>query len=298
MRSQPSTRRGVPARRVATAVLAVLALLLVDALAHRPAPAAAHPPSDVLPAAVQGYDGAGLPGVVAVVVATQHQRVDELTPRAAEARAERLAAAWADNGWAAARRFPTASLVKLFVAEDVLRRVREGQVRLRPGDRDLLRRMITASDDPAASALWVRYRGERMVRAVARRYDLTGTAPPAVRGQWGSTTTTARDLARFLALLPVVAHPDDAATLLGWMRETTRTAADGFDQRFGLFGGGAAVKQGWMCCLGGRRHVHSVGVVDGTVVVLLAEVPDGVGYDAVRRALTSAADRVPASPRT
>jgi hypothetical protein len=186
-------------------------------------------------------------------------------------------------------------VVKLFLAEHVLHRARQG-LDLRADDRGLLRRTITASDDPAASTLWVRYDGERAVRDVARRYGLTGTSPPPVRGQWGQTVTTAGDLARFLALLPVVAHPDDAETLLGWMRAATPRAADGFDQRFGLFGvrDGTAVKQGWMCCVAGERHLHSAGVIGRTVVVLLSEVPDGVGYDRVARALSATAARLPA----
>jgi hypothetical protein len=183
------------------------------------------------------------------------------------------------------------------MAEDVLHRARAGRLVLRPDDPDLLRAMIQSSDDPAASALWVRYGGGQMVVDVARRYRLSGTAPPASPGQWGQATTTARDLSRFLALLPSAAHPDDAAAILGWMRSTTALAADGFDQRFGVFGTplpGPAVKQGWMCCVGGSRHLHSVGVVGTRVVVLLSELPRGTGYDAARAALTAAASAIPA----
>src|SRR3712207_8491340 len=54
-------------------------------------------------------------------------------------------------------------------------------------DLDLVSRMISSSDDPAASQLWVRFDGERMVRDVVRRYGLTGTALPPIRGQWGQT---------------------------------------------------------------------------------------------------------------
>jgi hypothetical protein len=205
-----------------------------------------------------------------------------------------IAAAVAGNA-AADRPLPTASMVKLFLAEDLLHRARWDGLELREDDPELLRVMITESDDRAASVLWVRYDGERAVREVARRYGLTGTVPPPVRGQWGRTLTTARDLARFLSLLPVVAHPDDADTLLGWMRATTPVASDGFDQRFGLFGtaGVAAVKQGWMCCVDRNRHLHSAGVVGRTVVVLLGEAPGDVGFDAVARALTDAAAGVP-----
>jgi hypothetical protein len=41
--------------------------------------------------------------------------------------------------------------------------------------------------------------------------------------------------------------------------------------------GGSAVKQGWTCCVGGLRHLHSVVVVGTQVVVLLSQVPGAVG---------------------
>ena len=85
-----------------------------------------------------------------------------------------------------------------------------------------------------------------------------------------------------------------------WMRTATPVAADGFDQRFGLFGtvpGLPAVKQGWMCCLGGKRHLHSVGVVGSRVVVLLSEVARAVGYEAGAAALSAAAAVVPPPPQ-
>jgi hypothetical protein len=293
--SDGSPRRGGSTRRVPLVALAVLAVLLLEGVVPERRARAGTPPADVVPAVTLALAEASLPGVFAVVVARQHRAATDLSVRAADARTARTSAAVAGNGAAADRPFPTASMVKLFLAEDLLHRARWDGLDLRADDPELLRRMITASDDPAASTLWVRYDGERAVRDVARRYGLTGTAPPPVRGQWGQTVTTARDLARFLSLLPVVAHPDDAETLLGWMRAATPVAADGFDQRFGLFGASdrAAVKQGWMCCVDGNRHLHSVGVLGRTVVVLLGEVPADVGYDAVARALTDAAARVP-----
>jgi hypothetical protein len=205
-----------------------------------------------------------------------------------------------DEGSDADRRFPTASLVKLFVAEDILHRARVGLLPLTGEDLVLLQDMIRRSDDAAASRLWVRYGGGRMVADVAARYGLTGTAPPASPGQWGSTITTARDVACFLARLPGVAHPADASALMLWMRTATPVAADGFDQRFGLLGtvpGLPAVKQGWMCCLGGKRHLHSVGVVGSRVVVLLSEVSRSVGYAAGAAALSAAAAVVPPPPQ-
>ncbi|WP_211517138.1 serine hydrolase [Geodermatophilus africanus] len=251
-------------------------------------------PADVVPAVTAAQGGVG---AFAVVVAEQEQRQAGVSIRAAEAVTAQVLARTAGNELAD-RPFPTASLVKLFIAEDVLHRARTGAIVLTPGDRAQLEVMIRGSNDPAASDLWVRFGGARAVSDVAVRYGLTGTAPPRRWGQWGETTTTANDLARFLARLPVVAHPDDAETLLGWMRAATPIASDGFDQEFGVFGTlpGAGVKQGWMCCLGGQRHLHSVGVVGGRVVVLLSEVPRSVGWDAASGALDAAAAAVPLAP--
>jgi hypothetical protein len=276
--------------------LSLLLLLVLETLAQPARRAAAgQPPADVEPAVTRVLARTSFPGTFAVVVARQQRPATGLSVRAADRQAARDEEAVAANGRAAARAFPSASLVKLLIAEDLLHRDRVGLVQLREDDLDLMARMISSSDDLAASLLWVRFDGERMVRDVARRYGLTGTAPPPIPGQWGQTVVTAHDLARFLSRLPVTAHPDDAEALLGWMRAVRPVAADGFDQRFGLFrvAKGVAVKQGWMCCIDGDRHVHSVGVVGRTVVVLLSEVPVAVGYDEVRRALTAAAAKVP-----
>lgn len=229
-------------------------------------------------------------GTVAVAVGVQQLPGDPGPPSAP-----------ALSGPEAGRPFPTASLVKLFMAEDVLHRARVGQETLGEPDRARLRAMVRSSDDDAASAVWVRFGGSRLVTGVAERYGLTGTAPPGTPGQWGRATTTARDVAVFLSRLPAVAHPDDAAALLGWMAETTPVAADGYDQRFGLLTlpGEVAAKQGWMCCVAGMRQLHSVGVRDGEVLVLLGEMPAAVDEAAARARLDAAAAALPepAAPR-
>jgi hypothetical protein len=279
----------------ALALLALSALVVVDLLGPaRPARASAPTPEEFIPAMVAAHGGLG---TVGVAVAPMQRRIDGRGIRSVEAREARLRELHGSNGVPAGRRFPTASLVKLFIAEDLLHRARTGRVSLTDDDRGLLAAMISASDDAAASTLWVRHGGDAMVRDVATRYGLRSTSPPVRAGQWGETTTSARDLAAFLSRLPVVAHPDDAATLLYWMRTITPVAADGFDQQFGLFGpvaGRPAVKQGWMCCLGGLRHVHSVGLVGHRVVVLLSEVPRNVSYDAARAGLDAVAAALPA----
>ncbi len=288
-----------PARsRLALFTLAVLAVLIADTAlsGERPAAASERWASEVVPAVVAAY---GQVGTLAVAITRQQELPAGEPIRGYDARRARAAEWSADNGDAATRPFPTASMVKLFVAEDILHRARTGELSLTQQDFALLQVMIRRSDDPAASALWVRYGGGRMVSDVAARYGLTGTAPPTSPGEWGETTTTARDLARFLSLLPVVAHPADAGALLAWMRTATPVAADGFDQQFGLFGTApplSAVKQGWMCCLGGNRHLHSVAVIGDLVVVLLSEVPRSVSYAAASAALDAAAAAVPPPP--
>ncbi len=280
---------GVPPVLVA---VVLLALLLAEVATPRWAAAEdAVGPAEIVPAVTAAY---GDVGTFAVVVAHQEERLTGGSIRAAEAHSARVQARTAGSELAG-RPFPTASLVKLFLAEDVLHRARTGAVALTPEDRAQLEVMIRGSNDPAASDVWVRFGGAQAVRDVATRYGLTGTAPPLRWGQWGETTTTAADLARFLARLPVIAHPDDAAALQGWMGTATPIASDGFDQEYGVFGAlpGAAVKQGWMCCLSGQRHLHSVGIAGGRVVVLLSEVPRSVGWDAAKAALDAAAAAVP-----
>ena len=190
----------------------------------------------------------------------------------------------------------TASLVKMQVVQQLFALDTAGAVRLTAGDLDLMRATLTSSADGAMSTLWSRYDGAALVRAGAAQFGLTGTRPPARAGQWGEAVTTAADTARFLADLDRHLAPEDAATMLEWLRGVTARGADGFDQRFGLVGdgtGGAAVKQGWMCCIGGQRQLHSAGVLaDGTVVALLGQFPSSTSWAAARTALDRAAGSV------
>ncbi|SEO45501.1 hypothetical protein [Trujillonella endophytica] len=189
------------------------------------------------------------------------------------------------------RPLPTASLVKVLVVEELLTREARGTVVLTAADRSWMAAALTTSDDAAMSALWVRHDGAALVAAAVVRHRLTGTAPPRLPGQWGTAPTTARDVAAVLSAVERGTRPADAV-LRGWLRAVTPTAADGFDQAFGLLGAGGAVaaKQGWMCCVGGRRHLHSAGVLpDGRIVVVLGEFPRTTPWSAARPALDGAA---------
>ncbi|MGY1617996.1 hypothetical protein ACI797_14745 [Geodermatophilus sp. SYSU D00691] len=188
----------------------------------------------------------------------------------------------------------TASLVKLLVVAEVLARWGGNPP---PEERALLERAAVSSDDAAMSALWGRHDGPALVTAATARLGLTGTSPPADPSQWGEALMSATDVATFLSRVDEAYGPGVAGPLTAWLRATTPTAADGFDQRFGLLSAGIAgpvtAKQGWMCCVDGRRQLHSVGLLpDGRAVVLLGEFSPATPWAAAVRALDAAAAAV------
>lgn len=193
----------------------------------------------------------------------------------------------------------TASLVKLLVVQQLFAREAAGQLPLSEGDLRLMERAVRDSDDGAMSALWGRFDGAALLTAAAAEFGLAGTALPDVPGQWGEARTTAADMAVFLSSLDAHLPADDVATLTGWMRAPAASATDGFGQEWGLLSpavradGQAGAKQGWMCCVDGRRQLHSAGVLgDGRTVVLLGEFPTSTGWARAQEALDAAATAV------
>lgn len=155
------------------------------------------------------------------------------------------------------RPIETASVVKLFIADDMLFRETLGEIVLTDDDHDLIDAMLTSSDDSAAGVLWDAYGGTAMVQRVADRHALTGTV--ATDTAWWNTSTTASDLLTWYDdLLSGTGGLDETATarIVGALMNFHDTGRDGYDQRFGIPDGlpGAVdpgVKAGWMCCLDG-----------------------------------------------
>lgn len=158
-----------------------------------------------------------------------------------------------------------ASLVKLFLADNLLQRQRAGEFQLSVEDRSLLEAMLVASDDAAADSLYSRFGGEAMVTEVAQRYQLPSVAPTTEAGAWELTTMSARDVARyydrFLTSMPAA----DRDYLIGLLRGSVMIAQDGFDQFFGiptaLPGLTWAIKQAWMCCPRDTSYLHTTGIL-------------------------------------
>jgi hypothetical protein len=166
-----------------------------------------------------------------------------------------------------------ASVVKLFIADDLLLQVSKDQTELSPDDRAKLDVMLRSSDDGAAEQFWNRSGGSAIISRVVARYGLTSTRPPN-NGRWFNTTSTVTDLVRYYDMMLAGTGglpPEQANIILSNLAASTPTAPDGmvpggvYPQRFGipegLYAEPVAVKQGWMCCIGSDWMHLSTGVI-------------------------------------
>lgn len=211
-------------------------------------------------------------------------RMQEATEEAAQAGAEisvavldRISHQLVTNG--NTRPIATASVVKLFIADDLLMRTPEP---LSADDQAALQIMLRASDDGSADTFWNAGGGDAIVTRVASRYGLTGTSPPS-NGAWWNTISTAPDLARYYDMLLNGSGglpAEKAKLIINDLAQATPTGIDGYPQQFGipegLYNEPTAVKQGWMCCIGNNwMHLSSglVGADHRYVVVIEALQP-------------------------
>lgn len=189
--------------------------------------------------------------------------------------------------------FYTASVVKLLIAVDVLR----GHDWRPPGGTtgSDLTAMLSASDDGAATRLWEEFGGTAVVERTARLVGLDATTPPADAEEWELTRMSPRDIARTYTYVRHDLPRPARDVVLGSLGDFEATAADGFDQRFGLpaaFGDRTvAVKQGWMP-VGDDVVLNTTGVVgdDGRFVVAMPVVmPGDTDFATARDAVTAGA---------
>jgi beta-lactamase class A len=182
---------------------------------------------------------------------------------------------------------PIASVVKLFIADDLLLQEARGQTQLSPADRQALDAMLRSSDDSAAEVFWGRSGGGEIISRVTARYGLTSTTTP-YDGHWWNTLSTTADLVQYYDKLLSGGGglpPDRANIILSNLASSTPTAIDGtqpggiYPQRFGipeaLYAEPVAVKQGWMCCWNGGNWMHmSTGVVgrDRRIVIAIGSM--------------------------
>lgn len=164
--------------------------------------------------------------------------------------------------------FYSASLSKLILAVDAL------QQPLSEEDQDLIHRALSVSDDDAMDVLWTRFDGMDAIGRVAAEADLTGTHAPDDPSQWGEVVITANDMVRLYQY--ILGSPERDA-IVAALSSAPETAADGFDQAFGLLGvTGFYAKQGWMYYLPSDVYLHSAGVLhDRYAVAVLTTNPSG-----------------------
>ena len=194
-----------------------------------------------------------------------------------------------------------ASVVKLFIADDLLLQVSKGQTQLSPADRQAFDRMLRQSDDSAAETFWNRSGGSAIVTRVAARYGLGSTRPPN-NGRWFNTISTATDLVRYYDMMMTGAGglpPEQASVILSNLAASTPMAIDGmmpggvYPQRFGipdgLFAEPVAVKQGWMCCVGADWMHLSTGVIgpDRRYIMVIGSM-QAADADTARSTITQA----------
>ncbi len=184
------------------------------------------------------------------------------------------------------RKYRSASVVKILIAIDYLERRKS----VPAADAKLLKGMLRASDDDAASAFWDRLGKGQIIVRQARRLGLSDTTPPPASkpGFWGYTSLSAYDIVRTYRYLLDRAEPRVRETILGHLRRATPCGADGFDQTFGIPDGVPrpwAVKQGWsgfgttppVRCTGAAHATRSAGGAIGAPISWIARRAAGSG---------------------
>jgi hypothetical protein len=280
----------MPARRPLTVLAAVAAVTLVlagcdEALLDsevqakapgRPVPSARVRPVPPQPETVQLLLG---PGTMPVPPALSSTRIGSLAAHIQQA-IDEAAAGGATLSVAVLDRktrelvsngnpqiIGTASVAKLFIADDLLLQESQGKTTLSPDDHQALDAMLQSSDDGAAERFWGQGGGDAIITEVAARYGLSSTTPPS-DGRWWNTTSSLTDLIHYYDMLldgsgglPV----GRSMVIVNDLAQSTPNGIDGYPQRFGipdgLFAEPVAVKQGWMCCIGDDWVHLSTGVI-------------------------------------
>ncbi len=179
--------------------------------------------------------------------------------------------------------FRSASLSKLLVAVDMLT---SGE--LPEADRQRLERALSLSDDNAMNALWTLHDGMGAIDRVAAQAGMTNTHAPQDASQWGDVEVSANDFAKLYQYVLTELPDAERDFIVNALSTASPTAADGFDQAYGLLapGVGGYAKQGWMWYLPADFYLHSAGVVGGRFAVAVLSIQTGVGERAAKDRLT------------
>jgi hypothetical protein len=188
--------------------------------------------------------------------------------------------------------FRSASLSKLLVAVDLLT---SGEVP--QDDRERLERALSLSDDDAMNDLWDLHDGLGAIDRVAARAGLTATRAPEDATQWGDVEMSAEDVTKLYRYVERDLPEADRDFVVTALSDASPTAADGFDQAYGLLAPGvdAFAKQGWMWYLPDDLYLHTAGVVADRYAVAVLSVQTDVTEQDARDLLTGVTDVLIAS---
>lgn len=288
MRARPSKLVGATAA-VLTLLVASVATVHGAPTANAPAHRLAAVNAPGAPAGQLTTDIDGLPS--RMQQATAEAAIDGATISVAVL--DRVTNQLVSNG--SGHHIATASVAKLFIADDLLLQDSAGATTLSPDDRAALDVMLRSSDDGAAEQFWNSGGGDVIITRVAGRYDLASTTPGS-DGAWWNTISTASDLARYYDMLldgTGGLPPQRANIIIHDLAHSTPVGIDGYPQRFGipdgLYAEPVAVKQGWMCCIGADWMHLSTGVVgaDRRYVVVIESLQPS-DEDTARATITQA----------
>lgn len=188
--------------------------------------------------------------------------------------------------------FASESVVKVLIATELLA---TGQMH---GDVEATAyRMITRSDDAAASALYGLAGGSEVLGRVAARYGIPFLgSPPSQPWWWGNTKITAKGMVYLYAA--VARDPKVGPWLMNAMAHTERYGSDGRYQFFGIPSATdhAAVKQGWGKDGADAPNAvfNSTGYVDQYrfAVAILTDGPPSTYGDEISAVITAQARRL------
>jgi beta-lactamase class A len=173
------------------------------------------------------------------------------------------------RGRDAGRRYVSASVVKALLLAAELRRLRRDGLPLDAGTRELLKAMITRSDNKSADAIYERVRDAGLVE-VARS---AGMRRFTVAGYWANAQVTAADLARLFSRLRRLLPRPHRRTALGLMASVVR------EQRWGVPRAAAGrwtayVKGGWRATGRGELVHQAAWLRDGSRHLAVAILTD------------------------
>lgn len=194
----------------------------------------------------------------------------------------------------------TASVVKLLIAIDLLHSQNWNPDSATTAE---LEKMLALSDDGIADDLWGEDGGNAIVTRMADLIGLTGTQAPDDPTQWGEALMSAQDVVATYQFIQddIPATAEDV--LMTGLSGASATAADGFQQYFGipdgLPGSSWAIKQGWMLLMSttvlDTTGMVGLGPTMPYAVAIMTELPAGTSWASGSDAVTAGAGALKAA---